>query len=197
MLKLKFFVASIFLATLVSQASAAVIDFNTLAASNGTPVSYYSENGFIVRATNFNAAQRMGNAVPSLYSSETFAILSVTKVGGGLFGLSSFDVAALGGGLGVWVTGYRDGGKIYGENHPVAGGSFDFTTVNADSSSKPVDEIFFTFSPEGSSFNIDNIVLNLAVSAVPEASTWAMMIAGFAGIGFLTWRRRNQAPRTA
>jgi hypothetical protein len=28
--------------------------------------------------------------------------------------------------------------------------------------------------------------------AVPEASTWAMMILGFAGIGFLATRRRNQ-----
>lgn len=28
---------------------------------------------------------------------------------------------------------------------------------------------------------------------VPEPSTWAMMIIGFAGVGFLTYRRRNQA----
>jgi hypothetical protein len=31
------------------------------------------------------------------------------------------------------------------------------------------------------------------VNAVPEASTWAMMIMGFFGIGFLAYRRRNQA----
>jgi len=30
------------------------------------------------------------------------------------------------------------------------------------------------------------------VSAVPEPSTWAMMILGFAGIGFMAYRRRNQ-----
>jgi hypothetical protein len=28
--------------------------------------------------------------------------------------------------------------------------------------------------------------------AVPEPSTWAMMILGFAGVGFLAYRRRNQ-----
>jgi len=38
---------------------------------------------------------------------------------------------------------------------------------------------------------------NLSVSlplqtAVPEPSTWAMMILGFAGVGFLAYRRRNQ-----
>jgi hypothetical protein len=29
-------------------------------------------------------------------------------------------------------------------------------------------------------------------AAVPEASTWAMMILGFAGVGFMAYRRRNQ-----
>jgi hypothetical protein len=37
------------------------------------------------------------------------------------------------------------------------------------------------------------------VSAVPEPSTWAMMILGFAGVGFMTYRRRagNSALRVA
>jgi hypothetical protein len=30
------------------------------------------------------------------------------------------------------------------------------------------------------------------VGAVPEPSTWAMMILGFAGVGFLAYRRRGQ-----
>jgi len=34
-------------------------------------------------------------------------------------------------------------------------------------------------------------------SAVPEASTWAMMILGFAGVGFVTYRRRNQSAALA
>jgi hypothetical protein len=32
----------------------------------------------------------------------------------------------------------------------------------------------------------------LSVSAVPEPSTWAMMILGFFGVGFMAYRRRNQ-----
>jgi hypothetical protein len=32
------------------------------------------------------------------------------------------------------------------------------------------------------------------ISAVPEPSTWAMMILGFAGVGYLAYRRRNHAP---
>ena len=31
----------------------------------------------------------------------------------------------------------------------------------------------------------------ITISAVPEPSTWAMMILGFAGIGFMTFRRRQ------
>jgi hypothetical protein len=32
----------------------------------------------------------------------------------------------------------------------------------------------------------------IAVAAVPEPSTWAMMILGFCGIGFMTFRRKGQ-----
>jgi hypothetical protein len=31
-----------------------------------------------------------------------------------------------------------------------------------------------------------------AVAAVPELSTWAMMILGLMGVGFMAYRRRNQ-----
>lgn len=36
-----------------------------------------------------------------------------------------------------------------------------------------------------------------AVAAVPEPSTWAMMILGFAGVGFVAYRRRNQSAALA
>lgn len=36
----------------------------------------------------------------------------------------------------------------------------------------------------------DDLVVRFNVSAVPEPTTWAMMLIGFAGIGFLTYRRR-------
>src|SRR5262249_43189181 len=32
---------------------------------------------------------------------------------------------------------------------------------------------------------------NVSVTAVPEASTWVMMVAGFLGLGFLTYRRKS------
>jgi hypothetical protein len=44
-----------------------------------------------------------------------------------------------------------------------------------------------------------NIPLELegTVAAVPEASTWAMMLLGFAGIGFMAYRRKHNGPSLA
>jgi hypothetical protein len=39
--------------------------------------------------------------------------------------------------------------------------------------------------------NSGSQTLNVAVSGVPEASTWAMMIAGFFGVGLVGYRRKN------
>lgn len=45
---------------------------------------------------------------------------------------------------------------------------------------------------QGQAFNAgDTVVVNFT-AAVPEPSTWAMMIAGFAGLGFLAYRRRQK-----
>ena len=42
----------------------------------------------------------------------------------------------------------------------------------------------------------DTFFQNLSVSAVPETSTWAMMILGFSGLGFMAYRKK-QAPSLA
>jgi hypothetical protein len=47
----------------------------------------------------------------------------------------------------------------------------------------------FTFT-ESSAQQASPIFDDVTISAVPEASTWAMMILGFAGIGFMAYRRK-------
>jgi hypothetical protein len=44
-------------------------------------------------------------------------------------------------------------------------------------------------------FGIDNLVLSSSVrsSGVPEPSTWAMVLLGFAGLALASWRARTQA----
>jgi hypothetical protein len=41
----------------------------------------------------------------------------------------------------------------------------------------------------------DFVLDNASVAAVPEASTWAMMILGFVGVGFLAYRRRETSKK--
>jgi len=63
----------------------------------------------------------------------------------------------------------------------------------------------FTGSPAGtyvafedlifpnSDFNYFDHAFVYSIAAVPEPSTWAMMILGFAGVGYMTYRRNRQA----
>jgi hypothetical protein len=59
-----------------------------------------------------------------------------------------------------------------------------------------VDAVTFRFVSGDlpSDFNsaFDSVVIS-TVDAVPEPSTWAMMILGFAGVGYMTYRRRKQS----
>ena len=49
----------------------------------------------------------------------------------------------------------------------------------------------FRITPFGAEGNVSIDDLSVTIAAVPEPSTWAMMILGFAGVGFMAYRRRN------
>ena len=51
--------------------------------------------------------------------------------------------------------------------------------------------------PANNGFQFDNAVVSTATSAVPEPSTWAMMLVGFAGLGFAGYRRNKSAALAA
>lgn len=50
----------------------------------------------------------------------------------------------------------------------------------------------FRITPFGAEGNVSIDDLSVTIAAVPETSTWAMMILGFAGVGYMTYRRRKQ-----
>jgi hypothetical protein len=50
----------------------------------------------------------------------------------------------------------------------------------------------FSALADGGISKIDNFGVEGPVTAVPEPSTWAMMILGFAGIGFMAYRRKSK-----
>lgn len=66
---------------------------------------------------------------------------------------------------------------------PLTHYTFNFTTTSAGALS-------FTDLAGGNN-NVGNLLDNVSVSAVPEASTWAMMILGFLGLGFLGYRKSS------
>ena len=66
----------------------------------------------------------------------------------------------------------------------------NFQTVNTGSFAN-VDRVVFDGLGGQGGFELDNVVLNSAVAAVPEPATWAMMLVGFGGIGFAMRRRKN------
>ena len=65
---------------------------------------------------------------------------------------------------------------------PLTTYSFTFTTTAPG-------QLSFT-DLSGGNNNIGNLLDNVSVSAVPEPSTWAMMILGFFGLGFMGYRRK-------
>jgi hypothetical protein len=55
----------------------------------------------------------------------------------------------------------------------------------------------FPFPPFSSLPAGSTISLGVTSSAIPEASTWALMLVGFAGIGFAGWHTRRKIGATA
>lgn len=67
-------------------------------------------------------------------------------------------------------------------------GTFTFSfTAGASNTIRFVDS-------SSDTINVDGLLDSVAIASVPEASTWAMMILGFAGIGFMAYRRKHAGP---
>ena len=65
--------------------------------------------------------------------------------------------------------------------------TFDVTGING------LNTVSFSFSDSSrsqGSIGLDSV----SVAAVPEPSTWAMIMLGFAGIGFMAYRRKGNTP---
>lgn len=69
--------------------------------------------------------------------------------------------------------------------------NWDFRTFNFVATGESTVISFASTIPEGNCC-YGPALDNVAVSAVPELSTWGMMLLGFAGIGFLTYRKTQK-----
>ena len=104
---------------------------------------------------------------------------------GGAFDLVGFDISDTGFGSVGTLTGYDAMNNVVATNI-FAGdtlGTLTFEGFNSISRLRLVDTV--------NHFSIDNLVLN-AAAAVPEPSTWAMMLFGFGMVGAsMRYRRRS------
>jgi len=110
----------------------------------------------------------------------------VTRTGGGTFDLISFDLA----------DGFNSGssGKIKLTYVDKTGTHSTKLTLDKlkglQSYSLNLHDITsFSLTEASPFYQIDNV--NFTVAAVPELSTWGMMGIGFAGLGYLAYRRKN------
>ena len=119
------------------------------------------------------------------------------KTGGGTFTLTSIDVASsLGsnnGGTGITIKGYL--ASVLTGTITISNLSQFQNTLG--SALGTVDYVVFDGTGGGGGFELDNVVLDGVVTgAVPESSTWLMMLAGFGLVGGAMRRRVTYAKRS-
>lgn len=208
-------------ATLTAPASAAtVIDFNDLRPNNGRTYVYgpYENNGFrlsssvcsssktcfITSGNTINNIDRTGAALVNFLGN---AVISLERIDGGLFTLNSLVLASNtnnSSGFGpitqdaLFNFNLSDGSTVTQMRTISSSGvanrnllSFDVGTISS-----------FSFRPRtgtGGFLQFDDITVSPnAVAAVPEPSTWAMMLLGLGFVGgAMRSRKNNGIARTA
>jgi hypothetical protein len=171
-------------------ASAATITFDGFD-PEALEFTNYTEDGFTVNNTSstFHATFGLGILPPSIYALNSG---SASLTSGGLFTLTSFQSVAgsFDGSANYTLLGFLNGLEIYRSTYSTAQGAPTF--LNPDASTA-VDLVRFDVS--GTVNSLDNIVVNAVAPAVPEPTTWAMMLLGFGGIGVVMRRHQKQTVR--
>ena len=155
---------------------------------NTTDINSYAGSGFVDLTGVGNTVphgilnQTISTVAGQQYTFSVYTTLDPNASTVGITVTADLSAITLAGTYGTWV-GYSPSGAIWRQ---LTG---NFTA--ADSST-----IISIAGQAGSSFMIglDNVsVTGPDAVTVPEASTWALMIAGFAGLGFAMHRRRVSA----
>lgn len=115
-----------------------------------------------------------------LFAGDAPLVATITKTGGGAFDLISIDFT-----LSFYPSFPTEAITVNGAPLVLVQG---LQTYNLNLMGVTQVEISGTVS--GTYWLADNVVFD-QVAAVPEPSTWAMMILGFAGVGFMTYRRNK------
>jgi len=192
------------LALAAKPAAATTIDFNTLAGSNGTPLTSYREGGYTVAATSgdVSVATNYGNPAPNLFFDFDYDPTgsgAVSVSGQDPFNFISADLSS-GSSLAsqfstYTIAGFLNSQPVFTQSGTIFGSPTNaFVTVAATQAGVSIDQLYITESGGGSSLsaNLDNIVVQAA--AVPEPSSLAVLGIALIG-GFVACRRRPTEAR--
>jgi hypothetical protein len=180
----------------VSQAHAAVTTYQY----TGNAYTDFSGNGFTNFGSNmtgsvtFNIDTSTRNGGPDLTTGGDVVSLVMTS------GLFTFDQTSLFGDF-SFTNGNISGWQIFFSNNFTAhNGVFVFGSSTAGGFGENISDLGLSnlgsatsehCGPEGSNIPACAGRWSLVTSAVPEPSTWALMLLGFLSLGFLSYRRRS------
>lgn len=160
-------VAALLTAVLASPASAALLNFQLTGSQQATfQIDTETSPNF------FSTSALIGNQV---------RFDNVSGIFGGVSGLASISFGT------NLIADLNINGTALGFTQ-LSGNGPDLFTGN------PADPFFTlgSFNLSNPFFGQNDVLTISAVAAVPEPSTWAMMILGFAGVGFMTYRRKGK-----
>jgi PEP-CTERM motif len=134
-----------------------------------------------------NPAPHLGYLISSTQSAE---IQYLANIGVGLAGTSGNAAQLTGLQAAIWEIEYGLHAQSHTGDATVNGWiSTFFNNAVASGNTSPAEELYSTSSPLHQSFVDGQPSLT---TGVPEPSTWAMMILGFCGVGFLAYRRKSK-----
>jgi hypothetical protein len=183
--------------------TAELTSLNLVAETRGTSVSINTSPGYDTYITfEFLGSESWFNDSFSFNGSTLLTETSLKESHFGL-GLQAGDTAPINLGTYLWNSALFPavfsgvGGSVTANP-----GDFGFTvfipnTVGAKSGSFDSNVIYFGYDdvPTGDD-NHDDIIIRATIVSVPEPTTWALMVAGIAAVGF-SMRRRSQNVRVA
>jgi hypothetical protein len=197
--------ASVYDATLAGDASAVITINNgsltvSLTSLQNNPTSDASEvSGIQITFANSFSGQTLTNSAGQLIninSNHTFTLDNTDSI-------THWGLEASGKSLSLETV----GGPVGGQPFDLIIGSGPYTNANSSITGKdPQIQNTGTFTITGSGFTSNELITGVEfqlgtdpnsyqagtfTAAVPEPSTWAMMILGFCGIGFMAYRRKQ------
>jgi hypothetical protein len=191
-------------------AQAKIVDLNPPATETFVP-SPYTQDGYTFTAPGVAggfvnwvaygapAYSAAGTAGATLFENFGGYPLVITKSDGSSFDFGGLGVASLlnngiGGGFEIDVK--HSSGVIDTNFVTIQSGVFGLQEISAVNG-KDVSSVTVLSSLPGGFFQFGALDASPAASAVPETSTWAMMLAGFAGLSFAGYRRNKSVALAA